>query len=260
MLIAMTRKYMVDVPGLLEGLGALVAFVVVVWGLQTWDRKVVLVAVAASVAILFVSTLRLWRRAGRLRDDIRSQLDRLEERLARLEDFTTNHGDIRSQLDRLGERLGGLEHRLEERLGRLEDFTANHGDIRSQLDRVGERLGGLEHRLDERLGRLEAWLDERLGRLEGVVELLEPRTTSVDAKLQFLVRDADVVRNSIIRLTASGSLPFEFYTAGSFDPELSMLPILARQLSSLIVSFLGSKPSSSDEERLEPFFGHRLTP
>jgi hypothetical protein len=28
----------------------------------------------------------------------------------------------------------------------------------------------------------------------------------------------------------------------------------------LIVSFLGSKPSSSDEERLEPFFGHRLTP
>jgi type I restriction enzyme S subunit len=27
-----------------------------------------------------------------------------------------------------------------------------------------------------------------------------------------------------------------------------------------IVSFLGSKPSSSDEERLEPFFGHRLTP
>jgi hypothetical protein len=24
--------------------------------------------------------------------------------------------------------------------------------------------------------------------------------------------------------------------------------------------FLGSKPSSSDEERLEPFFGHRLTP
>jgi hypothetical protein len=28
----------------------------------------------------------------------------------------------------------------------------------------------------------------------------------------------------------------------------------------LIVSFLGSKPSSSDEERLEPFFSHRLTP
>jgi hypothetical protein len=28
----------------------------------------------------------------------------------------------------------------------------------------------------------------------------------------------------------------------------------------LIVSFLGSKPSSSDEQRLEPFFGHRLTP
>jgi hypothetical protein len=28
----------------------------------------------------------------------------------------------------------------------------------------------------------------------------------------------------------------------------------------LIVYFLGSKPSSSDEERLEPFFGHRLTP
>ena len=27
-----------------------------------------------------------------------------------------------------------------------------------------------------------------------------------------------------------------------------------------IVSFLGSKPSSSDEERLEPFFSHRLTP
>ena len=24
--------------------------------------------------------------------------------------------------------------------------------------------------------------------------------------------------------------------------------------------FLGSKPSSSDEERLEPFFSHRLTP
>jgi hypothetical protein len=24
--------------------------------------------------------------------------------------------------------------------------------------------------------------------------------------------------------------------------------------------FWGSKPSSSDEERLEPFFGHRLTP
>jgi hypothetical protein len=35
----------------------------------------------------------------------------------------------------------------------------------------------------------------------------------------------------------------------------------ARQNSGvLIVSFLGSKPSSSDEERLEPFFGHRLTP
>jgi hypothetical protein len=31
-------------------------------------------------------------------------------------------------------------------------------------------------------------------------------------------------------------------------------------LSVLIVSFLGSKPSSSDEQRLEPFFGHRLTP
>jgi hypothetical protein len=28
----------------------------------------------------------------------------------------------------------------------------------------------------------------------------------------------------------------------------------------MIVSFLGCKPSSSDEERLEPFFGHRLTP
>jgi apoptosis-inducing factor 3 len=38
-------------------------------------------------------------------------------------------------------------------------------------------------------------------------------------------------------------------------------PNLSKSLSEkLIVSFLGSKPSSSDEERLEPFFGHRLTP
>jgi hypothetical protein len=33
-----------------------------------------------------------------------------------------------------------------------------------------------------------------------------------------------------------------------------------RGFDGLIVSFLGSKPSSSDEERLEPFFSHRLTP
>jgi FkbM family methyltransferase len=58
--------------------------------------------------------------------------------------------------------------------------------------------------------------------------------------LQGVITIADVVRNSIIRLTASGSLPFEFYTAGSFDPELSMLPILARQLSSLIAIDVGA--------------------
>jgi hypothetical protein len=33
-----------------------------------------------------------------------------------------------------------------------------------------------------------------------------------------------------------------------------------QEIENLIVSFLGSKPSSSDEERLEPFFSHRLTP
>jgi AraC-like DNA-binding protein len=36
--------------------------------------------------------------------------------------------------------------------------------------------------------------------------------------------------------------------------------LVAELASAFIVSFLGSKPSSSDEERLEPFFSHRLTP
>ena len=42
-----------------------------------------------------------------------------------------------------------------------------------------------------------------------------------------------------------------------FTPEGALLSFAA---GALIVSFLGSKPSSSDEERLEPFFSHRLTP
>jgi hypothetical protein len=43
-------------------------------------------------------------------------------------------------------------------------------------------------------------------------------------------------------------------------PKQTNQRILAQQGAFLIVSFLGSKPSSSDEERLEPFFSHRLTP
>jgi hypothetical protein len=38
------------------------------------------------------------------------------------------------------------------------------------------------------------------------------------------------------------------------------ITMIATKTDRLIVSFLGSKLSSSDEERLEPFFGHRLTP
>jgi cytochrome c oxidase subunit 2 len=55
------------------------------------------------------------------------------------------------------------------------------------------------------------------------------------------------------------------YRAGSADRghrirKTWRLEIAWTTITLLIVSFLGSKPSSSDEERLEPFFGHRLTP
>lgn len=191
MLIATMRKYIVDVPGLLEGLAALVAFAVVAWGLPTWDRNVVLVAAAASIATLFVSTLRLQWRANRIE--------------------------------------GEAMRLTKERLGQLEVFTAHHGDVQGQL-----------HRLEERLGHLEDRLEKRSGRPEGVVELLEPRVTGVEAKLQFLERDADVVRNGITRLTTSRILPFEFYTAGSFDPEPNMLPILASHVSSAVAIDVGA--------------------
>jgi hypothetical protein len=44
------------------------------------------------------------------------------------------------------------------------------------------------------------------------------------------------------------------------DCASSTIAVPCFAVAALIVSFLGSKPSSSDEERLEPFFNHRLTP
>jgi capsular polysaccharide transport system ATP-binding protein len=56
----------------------------------------------------------------------------------------------------------------------------------------------------------------------------------------------------IDEITAVGDARFQGRCAQAF--------VRRRENADLIVSFLGSKPSSSDEQRLEPFFGHRLTP
>jgi predicted small integral membrane protein len=59
---------------------------------------------------------------------------------------------------------------------------------------------------------------------------------------------------------AVGGEWFGMWQAREYDAVQSAFRILMTMLGVLIVSFLGSKPSSSDEQRLEPFFGHRLTP
>jgi hypothetical protein len=60
------------------------------------------------------------------------------------------------------------------------------------------------------------------------------------------------------RKRAADAIPHE-----EFSILLSHTPEIYRQAAHAgfdCLFFLGSKPSSSDEERLEPFFGHRLTP
>jgi FixJ family two-component response regulator len=70
------------------------------------------------------------------------------------------------------------------------------------------------------------------------------------------VEDDAAVRAATENLVKS--LGFDVYAFASAQEFL--LSHREAETACLIVSFLGSKPSSSDEERLEPFFSHRLTP
>src|ERR1700719_2168546 len=93
---------------------------------------------------------------------------------------------------------------------------------------------------------------------------LDPLTSDLDQRLgQIAIEVVGLAAGSLIALCKDLAEVIEPYQIAETSHRIRRDAALDQRRDrgmDLIVSFLGSKPSSSDEERLERFFSHRLTP
>lgn len=73
-----------------------------------------------------------------------------------------------------------------------------------------------------------ALLSHRASSLEAGVTQLAERMLSAEQSLLEAARDGDVVRVGLRDFARTGKLPASFYTSGSFDPEVDVIPLLAQ--------------------------------
>lgn len=150
------------------------------------------------------------QRVAALDAEFRACREHSDGRLAnaeqRMVDFDTELRRLTAQEDdrfaRLEQHRAGLDTEFRMSLTKNDDRFAELGDLAATV--ADEHSQTRDEQAD--LGKRMAKAEQRIGLIE---------------------RDADIVRSGVIDVARSGRPSPPFYTAGSFDPEIDVLPTLA---------------------------------
>lgn len=114
-------------------------------------------------------------------------------------------------------------------------LTEQAGTIQEIKDEVAQLLPDIARRDAE-----AAQERSELALQPTCVQALASQLSQAVLNLRAMERDADIVRTGVIEAVRAGSLPARFYTAGSFNPEADLLPIIAEFVSPRIAIDVGA--------------------
>ncbi|MGY6250771.1 FkbM family methyltransferase [Bosea thiooxidans] len=147
---------------------------------------------------------------------------RLADAEQRMVEFDTELREHTAQEDDrfagLEQRMASLDMELRMSLTKNDDRFAELGDLAATVATVAD-----EH--SQTKGE-QAELGKRMAKAEQHIGLIE--------------RDTDIVRSGVIDVARSGRPSPPFYTAGSFDPEIDVLPTLAQFMESRLAIDVGA--------------------
>jgi FkbM family methyltransferase len=172
---------------------------------------------------------------------IHQQLSLIEKRAggqdAAVSALKTNIGEMRPFIKRIETMQLDIDA-LTSQANKLLDVEQSQAEIAEFKSRIDTGQSGeavLNDQLDQKLkaSRQEfliqaASLSHRAGSLESGVTQLAERMLSAEQSLLETARDGDVVRIGLRDFARTGQLPASIYTAGSFDPEVDVIPLLAQ--------------------------------
>lgn len=147
-----------------------------------------------GLGVVSLLVLRLYRRLQEL----------VSWQTATQRGFEQNLANLSNEVTRLAE---VTNDRFAATASRLEKF-----------DEIASRLDKAEQSTAEAINRIEV----HAKRLSG----LDATLAAVNRRLRSAERDTDIVRNSVIEAAQTGHFPDHFYTANSFNPEISVLPTI----------------------------------
>jgi FkbM family methyltransferase len=162
---------------------------------------------------------------------------RSDEQDAAVAALKTRFGEMRPFMNRIETMqldIDALTSQTNKLLG-LEQSQAEIAVHNSRIETAQSGEAALNEQLNQKLeaSRREFLtqaesLSHRASSLESGVTKLAERMLSAEQSLLEAARDGDVVRIGLRDFARTGQLPASIYTAGSFDPEVDVIPLLAQ--------------------------------
>jgi FkbM family methyltransferase len=179
-----------------------------------------------------------------------SGIDAIEERIGKIESGVESiksqiAGDLNAATQDIIQQLSLIEERAskqEENLTTLNNSFGEMTEFKSQIEIGHTEKAALNDHLSQKIEATQVQLDafrpefltqvaslsHRASSLESGVTQLSERMLSGEQSLLEAARDGDVVRVGLRDFARTGQLPASIYTAGSFDPEVDVIPLLAQ--------------------------------